>query len=294
MSNSSKRKKVGETEIQLRRNTMNFTRLIFTAFSLIAIIIAGCSGDGQVTGPGNPVAPDINRGAVVTVTQADIGYSARIESGSPNSDFSRQLKPVEFQATVKKSDIEGGCWYLETKDSDTYMPVFDENDLVLQKGMELLVSGYVDFSLNSICQVGPVVRIEKYEILSSDGYIRTAAVDTEKRNEQNVESTSKNYITDDPVLEEDKSPVGMTALKGYKYVNEEGCMYLASIDEIIAELEFSGNSKPEFSGGELAYVKGKFSLLTTSPCQLGPLFHVEKIQLTDDKDLKSNSELAIE
>ncbi len=61
-------------------------------------------------------------------------------------------------------------------------------------------------------------------------------------------------------------------------------MFISDGKEVIAELHFTQQICPYIPGGRMIEVKGEYSLLTWSPCQLAPLFNVEKFRVIDSGD----------
>jgi hypothetical protein len=442
------------TNTQLRRSTMNATKLTMIVFAATAIVIGGCSSDNRITGPGNAVVPDIDKDLVENVSPAETENNAgRISLGS----FDQKIERMDFEATVEKSNVEGGCWYLENVEFARYTPYFEENAPKLYIGLKLHVSGYIDENMSSYCMIGPVFHIEKYKILSRDGYApaadikietaeravaRSAAADAvketklqagfeyapaeerapkkkdtsglsqeaaaeerapkndatselseaaaadavsetklqagfeyapaeeraPKKNETSGlsqeaaaeerapknDATSKlseeaaadavketklqdsfeyvpseerapkkkdtSGLSQEAVAEERapkkndatsklseaaaadadiyapasidaRSQSALTVLKGYYGTNKEGCMYISDDKEIIAELHFTQGFCPNIQNGTLIVVKGEYSLLTWSPCQLAPLFNVDKFQILDGNDLVAKAGL---
>jgi len=267
---------------QLRRRTMNATKLTMIVFSATAIIIGGCSSDNRVTGPGNAVIPDIDKDLVESTAPAETeNNAARIALGSVDQKIER----IGFEATVKKSNVEGGCWYLETIEFARYTPYFEANAPKLYVGKKILVFGYVDQNMSSYCMIGPVFHIEKYKNLSRDEHAPTADVKTESAEKASAKSTAADADKYAPASIDAKSQGDKTALKGYYFSNDEGCTYISDRKGIIAELHFNWLKCPYIQNGTIIAVQGEYSLLTWSPCQLAPLFNVEKYQVLEGNHL---------
>jgi hypothetical protein len=69
----------------------------------------------------------------------------------------------KLTGTVKKSDLEGGHWILETDDGDTYQLQGAVGDL--KDGMKARVEGKVDKGSMGIGMTGPSLRVEKITAL---------------------------------------------------------------------------------------------------------------------------------
>lgn len=257
---------------------MNATKLTMIVFSATAIFLAGCSGDNGVTGPGNVEDPEIN--ADLTTTVETENHAARIAVRSDDQKIER----MDFEATLKRSEVEGGCWYLETREYTRYTPYFEESAPVLRVGLRLEVFGYIDENMNSYCMIGSVFHIEKYKILSRDEL--TPAFDFHMGSVE--EDAARSMMPDAEIYAPASIDAGsqdeLTVLKGYYGSNDEGCMFISNGKEIIAELHFTQRICPNIPDGKMIAVKGEYSLLTWSPCQLAPLFNVEKFQVLNSSD----------
>jgi|GEM_PF-5067503 len=271
------------TNTQLRRITMNATKLTMIVFSAAAIFIGGCSKDNQITGPGN--VENLEVPADFTTTVDAENNTARIAVRSDDQKIERK----DFEATVKKSNVEGGCWYLENVEFARYTPYFEENAPKFYVGLKLHVSGYIDENMSSYCMIGPVFHIEKYKILSRDEHTPTADIMTETAEKAAARSAAADADKYAPASIDAKSQSALTVLKGYYGTNKEGCMYISDDKEIIAELHFNQQICPNIQNGTLIAVKGEYSLLTWSPCQLAPLFNVDKFQVLNGNDLVAKS-----
>ena len=140
--------------------TRKATGLAAIVFSLTALIIGGCSSDSRVTGPGSELYPDIAKDQVGLNTLLQGNNSvARIAPDNNDSESER----FSILAKVEMIDIEGGCWYLESDNGDTYTPVTPD-DLNLKNGMKLKAEGYIDKNIAFFCGNGPAFVIEDYEI----------------------------------------------------------------------------------------------------------------------------------
>ena len=65
--------------------------------------------------------------------------------------------------TVKRSDLEGGQWILETEDGDTYQLVGKITDC--KDGMRARVEGKVERGMMGIGMTGPSFTVEKMTAL---------------------------------------------------------------------------------------------------------------------------------
>lgn len=64
----------------------------------------------------------------------------------------------KFTGTVKRSDLEGGHWLLETDDGDQYQ--LDTSD-GLEDGQQVEVEGKVDKGAFGIGMTGPTIKVSK-------------------------------------------------------------------------------------------------------------------------------------
>ncbi|UCC80163.1 MAG: hypothetical protein JSW64_02035 [Candidatus Zixiibacteriota bacterium] len=272
-------KETKKQNTHLRRSTMNATKLTMIVFSATAILLGGCSRDNRVTGPGNVENSEIN--ADLTTTVETENHAARIAVRSEEQKIER----MGFAATVKKSEVEGGCWYLETVRFTRYTPYFEESAPGLRVGLKLEVYGYVDENMNSYCMIGQVFRIEKYKILSRDEYEPTFDFHMRNADEDAARSTMPDADIYAPASIDAEPKDAKTTLKGYFFRNDEGCIYISDGKEIIVELHFMQKKLPVIPNGRMIAVEGEYSLLAWSPCQLAPLFYVESLHLLDGSDL---------
>jgi hypothetical protein len=150
------------TNTQLRRSTMNATKLTMIVFAATAIVIGGCSSDNRITGPGNAVVPDIDKDLVENVSPAETENNAGRIAVRGNESAVEHLTIV---AEVFRTDVEKGCWYLTSESGDNYTPVTPKS-LSLELGMKLKASGYIDKNIQFFCGNGPAFVIEDYDILN--------------------------------------------------------------------------------------------------------------------------------
>jgi hypothetical protein len=156
--------------------------------TLIAVVImaAGCSQNNRLTSPANePMIDQLN--------------SIVPEDGN--------IERITFQATLMRSEVEGGCLYLETDEGIHYSPYFAKGRPSFVIGSELIVSGYVDMNMNTICQIGDVFNVEKYKILKT------------------VDVPLGNELAPDP----EKKYINFTAIV-HKTNKGVGCWYLRTLE----------------------------------------------------------------
>jgi hypothetical protein len=270
------------TNTQLRRKTMKTAKFTMIVLSATAIFLGGCSGDNRVTAPDDFTIDEELAFTMESDKQLEAeNNAARIATES----YGQEIEREDFTATVYKSEVEGGCWYLENVEFARYTPYFEGNAPRLHVGQNLHVFGYVDKNMSSFCMIGPVFHIEKYKILSGNENRLTSEIDTELVYDVVGQPAVGNADVYRPVAEDAVSHSATTILKGYYGTSKEGCMYITDGREIIVELNFNQRICPNIRNGSLIAVKGEYSLLAWSPCQLAPLFNVEKFQVLVENDL---------
>ena len=180
--------------------TRKATGLAVMVFSLTAIIIGGCSSDSRVTGPASETIPDIAKDQVELNTFLQNGNNAaRIRVENNDSESER----FSILAKVQRIDVEGGCWYLESDNGDTYTPVTPEN-LILKQGMKLKANGYIDKEIAFFCGNGPAFVIENYEIIDEnqepgeDRNWKEATTDDDMTEDRAPYTVDKDRYQDDP------------------------------------------------------------------------------------------------
>jgi hypothetical protein len=312
---SNENKETKQKNTKLRRSTMNATKLTMIGLAAAAIVFGGCSRDNRVTGPGTIADQELDEAQFEFVTPAvNENAAARIAAES----FETPVERIGFEATVGKVEVEGGCWYLENEKGVTYTPHFESSAPSLYVGKRLHVFGYIDRNLSSYCMIGPVFTIEKYENLyrdnneisvddfseAADKANRSAAAEFKATDaaavteEAGIEETSKSAAaaeetgrsasnaanSKETVDADGTSQADLTILRGFYGSSEKGCFYLYNEKGILAELYFTQKRCPNIQNGALIAVKGGFSLLAWSPCQLAQLFNVEKFQVLDGND----------
>lgn len=261
---------------QLRRKAMKSARLIAIVFSTAAFVASGCSRDGQPVGPSSDFSADVGRSQGPEVAQP------QEDSNSPDmlaASHEEANKRFSLEVTLRKSEVEGGCWYLETAKGAIYEPCFGEDSPVLRVGKKLMVSGYVDENIVTYCMIGPVLMVEKYREISTESINRgwqpadirgsgsAALAVGGSRSTVDGEWAGDNWIT----------------LEGYFGSNDEGCLYIYNEKGIFAELNFGDGICPNIRNGAPIVLTGTYSLLDWSPCQMAPLFNVEKYEVIRSK-----------
>jgi|GEM_PF-2605460 len=150
------------TNTQLRRSTMNATKLTMIAFAAAAIVMGGCSSDNRITGPGNAVVPEIDKDLVEYTTSVETENNAARIAVRGNESAVEHLTII---AEVFRTNVEKGCWYLTSESGDNYTPVTPKS-LSLELGMKLKANGYIDKNIHFFCGNGPAFVIEEYEVLN--------------------------------------------------------------------------------------------------------------------------------
>ncbi len=257
---------------QLRRKAMKLARLIAIVFSTAAFVASGCSRDGQPVGPSSDFSGDVGKvqDPEVVLAQEDIN-SPHMPAESHEEGNMR----LRLEVTVGKSEVEGGCWYLETAEGTRYEPYFGEDSPGLRVGRKLLVAGYVDMNIGTICMIGPLFVVEKYKEISAEPIMRGLMPVEIRGNESAALAAGGSRSAED----DEWAPADWITLAGYYGSNDEGCLYIYNEKGIIAELSFVDQICPNISNGAPIVVVGSYSLLTWSPCQLAPLFNVEKYEV---------------
>jgi hypothetical protein len=263
----------------LRRKAMNSTKLIVAAFAVTAVIIGGCSGDNRITGPGADVALDIEKTQNVFARPAVGGNNL---PGLTADSQEQKIDRTSFEATLKRSEVEGGCWYLETDDKVRYTPYFEMGPHKLSVGDRILVFGYIDENMSSYCMIGPVFHVEKFTRISRNDETSSSGAESEIAGRAHVGSAGSaadEYQPNSNEAESAESQENVHMLKGYFGSTEKGCYYIEGEKGIIAELYFVQRICPNIQDGTSIVVEGAYSLLTWSPCQMAELFNVEKFQV---------------
>lgn len=280
----------GETENnQLRRNTMNSTRVIFAIFAAAAVIIGGCSGNDRITGSGTDVLTDVETTQQV-FSNVPTGETNSVELTAEAQG--QKIERFDFEATVKRTDIEGGCWYLETDDDVRYTPYFEMGAPKLSVGDRIQVFGYIDENMNSYCMIGSVFHVEKFTRLyrDDDEVSINARTDAEKRAAVHLSVPAADEYQ--PNSNEAAPEASPNSLSGYFGATEKGCYYIYDEKGIIAELYFVQRICPDIQDGTPITVTGAYSLLTWSPCQMARLFNVEKFQVEEENHSVANEGIA--
>lgn len=70
---------------------------------------------------------------------------------------------MKIKGTIRRSDLEGGAWTIETEDGDTYQLVGDVNGA--KDGMKAEVEGKVDEGAMGFAMVGPQLSVQKIKAI---------------------------------------------------------------------------------------------------------------------------------
>ncbi|MBA3820300.1 MAG: hypothetical protein H0X17_15515 [Deltaproteobacteria bacterium] len=70
---------------------------------------------------------------------------------------------MKLKGTIRRSDLEGGHWVLETDDGDTYQLVGPLDSCT--DGMKAEIEGKVDKGMMGIGMTGPSLSVEKVKAL---------------------------------------------------------------------------------------------------------------------------------
>ena len=133
---------------------MSPKNLTLTGAALIAMLAVGCSNSHKVL---NPIQGDDAQFTAIQATHED---------GALTRPAPSQETYFGFRATLHRTELEGGCWYLETAKGERYQPRFQKEPEVKYDRMELDVYGYADYRTPTYCMIGPIFRVEKFQILS--------------------------------------------------------------------------------------------------------------------------------
>lgn len=89
---------------------------------------------------------------------------------------STQNQPIEIAGTIQRSDIEGGCWYIQPEAPEckgdqcplglpaNYEPLNLPKELQ-KTGLKVKFKLEVQTGVATICQIGPAVKILEYQII---------------------------------------------------------------------------------------------------------------------------------
>lgn len=69
------------------------------------------------------------------------------------------LRMSKFRGTVRRSDLEGGHWQLESDDGTTYV-LEGATRPIEQDGAQVEVDGAVDEEAMGIAMTGPILRVK--------------------------------------------------------------------------------------------------------------------------------------
>ncbi len=70
---------------------------------------------------------------------------------------------MKLKGTIRRSDLEGGVWTLETDEGDTYQLTGDVG--AAKDGMKAEVEGKVDEGAMGFAMVGPQLAVQKIKSL---------------------------------------------------------------------------------------------------------------------------------
>lgn len=68
---------------------------------------------------------------------------------------------MKVTGTIRRSDLEGGVWVLETKSGERYQ--LDGDVAAFRDGLDAEVTGEVDRNMMSIGMMGPTLKVKKVE-----------------------------------------------------------------------------------------------------------------------------------
>lgn len=263
---------------------MQAKKLTLIGALAVSVAVAGCSDSG-VNSISNPDEANFNKVSMPsyednqeTIDRAE-PVRSRAELTASVFEAETAKKHMGLTVTVLRIEIEGGCWYLKTKKGNTFEPLFGKDAPKLFEGMRLKISGYVDTEIPTICQIAPVFRIEKFEILQPAG-------DALIRSDEKMDEETDVFVLYPPKAPElrntnaKKRPVvsvdadNRINLKGIYGVVEKGCRFLKINGGEVVELNFLQSLNPKIKENTLIKVSGHYSLRTGSRCQLGPIFNV--------------------
>lgn len=257
---------------QLRRNAMNFAKLTAIVFSIAGLVASGCSRDSHPVRPISDFSGDFGKtqSPDVVLTQDDTSTPDML--GNFREEVNRRLS---LEVTLRKSEVEGGCWYLETAKGTRYQPYFGEDSPGFRVGQKLLVSGYVDTNMNTYCMIGPVFIVEKYKEIFTEPVVCDRQPIGILESESAASAAGGSRSANGNGQAEDNR----ITLKGYFGSNDNGCLFIYNEKMIIAELNFVDQFCPNIRNGASIVVAGSYSLLDWSPCMMASLFNVEKYEV---------------
>lgn len=214
---------------------MNAMRITLAGVLMIVVAAMGCSHKGVITGPVGPAE--------------EVTSTAGVPTSTPAYRQSVELRHwLSFEATLQQKGIEGGCWYLETDKGERYEPDFGVKH-GLAAGMRLRVKGYLEPWIASVCQLGPILRIVDYQVIST---------------KESMDSKGS------------QKAKGGLSFAGVLGQTKQGCYFITTVKEIIA-LELQASPGPSALGSRVK-VTGEWGVLPYSPCELGPLFVVDRLE----------------
>jgi len=166
-------------------------------------------------------------------------------------------------AKVQRIDIEGGCWFLQADDGNTYTPLSQEG-LVLETGLKLKAEGYIDDNIQFFCGNGPAFVIEKYEIIGKPGTRESGKTDI-------TEPTKGQSAADD-------GSDNFNTLEGIVDISAAGCILLETADK--DEFVLQHDTDVALNRGDKVSVTGYLSALPYFTCYEAPVFYAETIKVS--------------
>ncbi len=221
---------------------MNSRRIITGTLVAMAAMVAGCSDKGGIVGP------SVDEATTFSQSSAGDNYANAKVNPMP-------IRYLSLDGKLRRSNLEGGCWYFETETGDAspmserFEPDFGGAiPAELKDGQRLHVRGYVQEDHNSICMIGPSLRITEYKMLS-------APPSTSPENQQNDAALAP------------QNPAGEVTLRGFLGLTERGCYSLTNGKDIHALI--MPLSVAPHAIGSFVEVDGYWSMTDGSPCGLG-------------------------
>lgn len=234
---------------------MNATKLTIIAIALAAVVVGGCSTDNRVLSPGSDLQSET---AINTANRVGSGSGSEFDS----NESATELQHLTILAKVQSLDVEGGCFYLQADDGNTYTPVSGKG-LVLESGLKLKAEGYIDKNIQFFCGNGPAFVIENYDIISKSG----------SRDSKNV--SEKGLTKEVKALE--KGNNDFITFKGSVDITKEGCLVLTTADK--SEYVLSYDADVVLNKGDEISATGYISTLPYFTCYEAPLFYAQSISV---------------
>jgi hypothetical protein len=203
------------------------------------------------------------------------------DSEFDSNESAPEQKRFVILAKVQRIDIEGGCWFLQADDGNTYTPLSPEG-LVLETGLKLKAEGYIDENIQFFCGNGPAFVIEKYEIIGKSG--------TRESGKTGVPGSVKGESAADDGSD------SFDTLEGTVNITNEGCLILKTTTK--DEFVLQHDTDVVLDKGDQIRVTGYVSALPYFTCYEAPVFYAETVsvyrkdtesekseQPTEDRDL---------